>query len=257
MEYKFDFTGKNVLITGGSRGLGRAFAQGFASLGAKIILAARNIEKLEETAKLIEEAGGYKPVIIPCDVTDLTQIDDMLEKVDKVYGRIDVLINNAGVGHKIPAEKVPPEEWRRVLATNLDAPFYISTKVANKFMIPQNSGNIINIASMGGFMGIPGGAAYSSSKAGLLNMTRSLAAEWAKYGIRINCLCPHYTVTDMVRPLMKYDAWMQLVKARTPMGRLAQPEEMVGACLFMASDMASYMTGSYIQVDGGCMAGGF
>ncbi len=253
MKYEFDFTDKVVLITGASRGLGRAYACGFARLGAKLILTARDKTMLEETAKLVEKEGCSNYLIIPCDVLAINDMDRMIEEVDRVYGRLDILVNNAGVGHKIPAVKVSVEEWRRVIGTNLDAPFYLCTRIAEKFMIPQNGGSIINIASMGGFAGIPGGAAYSASKSGLLNMTRALAGEWAKNNIRVNCVCPHYTETDMVKPLMAYDQWMKLNNLRTPLGRLAQPEETVGSVLFLASNMASYITGSYIQVDGGSL----
>lgn len=253
MKYQFDFTNQVVLITGASRGLGRAYACGFASLGAKLILAARNQDMLGETAKLVEQEGCKDYKIIPCDVLDVQSMDHLLNEVDRVYGRLDILINNAGVGHKIPAVQVSMDEWHRVVGTNLDAPFYLSTKAADRFMIPQGGGNIVNIASMGGFTGIPGGAAYSASKAALLNLTRALAGEWAKNNIRINCVCPHYTETDMVRPLMQYEQWMKLNTLRTPIGRLAQPEETVGAVLFLASNLASYITGGYIQVDGGSL----
>ncbi|MFA9466522.1 MAG: SDR family NAD(P)-dependent oxidoreductase [Velocimicrobium sp.] len=251
MKYQLDFTDKIVLITGASRGLGRAYACGFASLGAKLILTARDEAMLLETAKLVEKEGCKDYQIIPCDIRDTKALDNLLDEVNRLYARLDILVNNAGVGHKIPAIKVSMDEWHRVIDTNLDAPFYLSTKAAERFMIPQGGGNIVNIASMGGFAGIPGGAAYSASKAALLNLTRALAGEWAKSNIRINCVCPHYTETDMVKPLMEYEQWMQLNNLRTPLGRLAQPEETVGAVLFLASDMASYITGGYIQVDGG------
>ena len=253
MKYQFDFTDKVVLITGASKGLGRAYACGFAELGAKLVLAARNVEGLNETAELAKKEGCKDCLIVPCDVLDIKAMDHLLSEVDRVFGRLDILVNNAGVGHKIPAVDVPMEEWHRVTGTNLDAPFYLSTRAAALFMLPQGGGNIVNIASMGGLTGIPGGAAYSASKAALLNLTRALAGEWAGSNIRVNCVCPHYTETDMVRPLMQYEQWMRLNALRTPLGRLAQPEETVGAVLFLASDMASYITGDYIQVDGGTL----
>ncbi len=253
MKYVFDFTDKVVLITGASRGLGRAYACGFAQFGAKLILTGRDELKLKETADLVEKAGCTEHKSIVCDVLVEADMDRMLAEIAESYGRVDILVNDAGVGHKIPAVDVSMEEWHRVLGTNLDAPFYLSTHIVKKFMLAQGGGNIVNIASMGGFSGIPGGAAYSASKAGVLNMSRALAGEWAKDNIRVNCVCPHYTETDMVRPLMAYDAWMKLNNSRTPLGRLAQPEETVGAVLFLASDMASYITGSFIQIDGGCL----
>jgi len=253
MNYQFDFTDKVVLITGASKGLGRAYACGFAQLGAKVVLAARNTENLNETARLIHEAGCTDYLVVACDVLDVQSMDHLLDEIDRTFGRLDILVNNAGVGHKIPAVDVSLEEWRRVTGTNLDAPFYLSTRAAARFLIPQGGGSIVNIASMGGLAGIPGGAAYSASKAGLLNLTRALAGEWAGNNVRVNCVCPHYTETDMVKPLMQYEQWMRLNAIRTPLGRLAQPEETVGAVLFLASDMASYITGDYIQVDGGTL----
>lgn len=256
MKYQLDFNDKIVLITGASRGLGKAIAEGFSSLGATTILVGRNVEKLKETEAAILEQGG-KCVKIQADINVSSQVDSMVESIKKNFGRVDILINNAGVGHRIPSIDVTKEQWKTVLDTNLNTPFFLSTMIAKEFMIPQKSGKIINTASMGGFSGIPMSAAYSSSKGGILQMSRSLAAEWAKYNIQVNCICPHYTKTELIKEAMSNEAWMGMVAMRTPMGRLAEPEEIVGAALFLASDMASYITGTYIQIDGGCYAAGF
>jgi len=256
MKYQLDFTDKVVLITGASRGLGRAIAEGFSSLGATTILVGRDLEKLKETESNILAQGG-KCTKLQVDVNVSSQVDSMIETIRNDFGRVDVLMNNAGVGHRIPSIDVTPEQWETVLNTNLNTPFFLSTKIAKEFMIPQKSGKIVNTASMGGFSGIPMSAAYSSSKGGMLQMTRSLAAEWAKYDIQVNCICPHYTKTNLIKEAMSNEAWMRLVAMRTPMGRLAEPEEIVGAALFLASHMASYITGTYIQIDGGCYGAGF
>ncbi len=246
-----------VLITGASRGLGRAAAEGFASLGARTILVGRDLAALEETARLTAAAGGAGSEIIQTDISDPADIDRMVDTVKKGHDRLDVLLNNAGIGHRIPSEDVTPDQWMSVINTNLSSAFYASSRVAKEFMIPAGRGKIVNTASMGGFSGIPMSTAYSASKAGLMGMTRSLATEWAKHNIQVNCICPHYTKTDMIKPLMGYEAWVRLVESRTPIGRLAEPEETVGAALFLASSMASYITGTYIQIDGGCLAAGF
>jgi len=256
MKYQLDFTDKVVLITGASRGLGRAIAEGFSSLGATTILVGRDLEKLKETESNILAQGG-KCTKLQVDVNVSSQVDSMIETIRNDFGRVDVLMNNAGVGHRIPSIDVTPEQWETVLNTNLNTPFFLSTKIAKEFMIPQKSGKIVNTSSMGGFSGIPMSAAYSSSKGGMLQMTRSLAAEWAKYDIQVNCICPHYTKTNLIKEAMSNEAWMRLVAMRTPMGRLAEPEEIVGAALFLASHMASYITGTYIQIDGGCYGAGF
>lgn len=256
MDYKLDFTDKVVLITGGNRGIGRAIAEGFSSLGAKTILVGRNIERLKETEESILAKGG-KCTKIQADITKSSQIDNMIDTIKRDFGRVDVLINNAGVGHRIPSVDVSEEQWNTVLNTNLNAPFYLSTKIAKEFMIPQNRGKIVSTASMGGFTGIPASAAYSSSKGGILQLTRSLAAEWAKYNIQVNCICPGYIETDLISQAMNNEQWMKLVQIRTPAGRLGKPEEVVGATLFLASEMANYITGTYIQIDGGAYATGF
>jgi NAD(P)-dependent dehydrogenase (short-subunit alcohol dehydrogenase family) len=256
MMYQFDFTDKIVLITGASRGLGRSIAEGFCSLGATSILVGRDTEKLKETEAAILAQGG-KCAKIQADINVPSNIDTMIESIKQDFGRVDILINNAGVGHRIPSVDVTEEQWKTVLDTNLNTPFFLSAKIAKEFMIPQKAGKIINTASMGGFSGIPMCTAYSSSKGGILQMTRALAAEWAKYNIQVNCICPHYTKTELIKQAMSNEAWMKLVTSRTPIGRLAEPEEVVGAALFLASHMANYITGTYIQIDGGCYAGGF
>ena len=172
MNYQFNFSGKVVMITGGNRGLGRAIAEGFSSLGAITILVWRNVEKLKETEEAILAKGG-KCTKIRADLNVPSQVDDMINSIKSEFGRVDILINNAGVGHRIPSIDVTEEQWNTVLDTNLKTPFILSTKIAKEFMIPQNEGKIINSASMGGFMGIPGSAAYSSSKGGIIQLTRS------------------------------------------------------------------------------------
>jgi NAD(P)-dependent dehydrogenase (short-subunit alcohol dehydrogenase family) len=256
MKYQMDFTDQIAIITGASRGVGRAIAEGFSSLGATTILVGRDAEKLKETEEAILVQGG-KCNKMQTDINVSSQVNDMIENIKRDYGRVDILINNAGVGHRIPSIDVTVEQWETVLDTNLNTPFFLSTKIAKEFMIPQKAGKIVNTASMGGFCGIPMSAAYSASKGGLLQITRSLAAEWAQHNIQVNCICPHYTKTELIKEAMLNEQWMSMVTTRAPIGRLAEPEEIVGAALFLASHMASYITGTYIQIDGGCYGSGF
>ncbi len=256
MNYQFDFSEKVVLITGGNRGLGRAIAEGFSSLGATTILVGRNVEKLTETEQAILASGG-KCIKIQADLNEASQVDNMINIIKNQFGRVDILINNAGVGHRIPSVDVSEEQWDTVVDTNLKTPFLLSTRIAKEFMIPQKAGKIINTASMGGFSGIPASAAYSSSKGGIIQLTRSLATEWAMFNIQVNCICPGYIATELISQAMSNEQWMKLVAMRTPAGRLGQPDEVVGSALFLASEMANYITGTYIQIDGGCYAAGF
>lgn len=256
MNYELNFKDKVILVTGGSRGLGRAIAEGFAAQGGKVVLAARNAEKLAETKGAIEAASGHCGVV-QADLSKDEDLKRMLDEVAAQYGRLDILVNNAGVGHIIPSTEVTDEQWRTVLHTNLDVPFRLSVEVAKRFFLPQGGGKIVNTDSMGGWTGIPCGAAYSASKGGLLNLTRSLATEWAKANIQVNCICPGYVETELIGPAMQSEQWMRLVQIRTPMARLGKAEEVVGAALFLASDLASFITGTYIHIDGGAYAAGF
>ena len=162
MNYQFDFSEKVVLITGGNRGLGRAIAEGFATLGATTILVGRNIQKLKETEEAIIANGG-KCIKIQADLNVSSQVNDMINTIKSKFGRVDILINNAGVGHRMPSIDVTENQWDMVLDTNLKTPFILSTKIAEEFMIPQNEGKIVNTASMGGFTGIPASAADRKS----------------------------------------------------------------------------------------------
>lgn len=256
MNYQLDFTGKNILITGACGGLGLVISEGFASLGGTLILVDLFEDSLKKAADAMEEKG-WKCGIIQADLSKDEEIDRIIEIVKRDYGHVDVLLNNAGVGHRIPSVDVDRMEWENVINLNMNVPFLLSTKIAREFMIPRNSGKIVNTASMGGFSGIPASAAYSTSKGGLLQMSRALAAEWAKHNIQVNCICPGYIETGLLKDAMENEAWKKLLTIRTPAGRIGQPEEVVGAALFLASNMANYITGSYIQIDGGCYAAGF
>jgi gluconate 5-dehydrogenase len=250
----FDLTGKVALITGGSRGLGLQIAHGYGEMGAKLALTARKADELESARK--ELAGkGYDVQVHQSDLSRPETIAPMVDAVITHFGRIDILINNAGATWGAPAEEYSLDAWNKVLNTNLTGAFLVSQQVGAKSMIPNKSGAIINIASIAGFRGQMGPMqtiAYNTSKGGLINFTRALAAEWAKHGIRVNAIAPGFFPSKMSAGLLKVID--KQILAMTPMGRLGGDEDLMGPAIFLASAAASYVTGHILSVDGGMMA---
>lgn len=250
----FDLSGKVALITGGSRGLGLQIAHGFGSMGARLALTARKADELE-TARKELAASGYDVFVFPSDLSKADTIAPMVDAVLARYGKVDILINNAGASWGAPAEEYPLDAWNKVLGTNLTGAFLVSQQVGAKSMIPNKSGAIINVASIAGFRGQMGAmqtVAYNASKGGLINFTKALAAEWAKYGIRVNALAPGFFPSKMSAGVLKLID--KQITAMTPMGRLGGDEDLMGPAIFLASDAASYVTGHILSVDGGMMA---
>ena len=250
----FDLTGKVALITGGSRGLGLQIAHGYGAMGAKLALTARKVDELEFARK--ELAGkGYEVFVHASDLSKPASIAPMVDAVIAHFGRIDILMNNAGASWGAPAEEHSLEAWDKVLNTNLTGAFLVSQQVGAKSMIPNKGGTIINVASIAGFRGQLGPMqtiAYNTSKGGLINFTKALAAEWAKYGIRVNALAPGFFPSKMSAGLLK--VLDKQILNLTPMGRLGGDEDLMGPAIFLASDAASYVTGHILSVDGGMMA---
>lgn len=250
----FDLSGKIALITGGSRGLGLQIAHGYAAMGAKLALTARKADELELARE--ELAGkGYDVFVHASDLSKPETVAPMVDAVIGHYGRIDILMNNAGASWGAAAEAYPLEAWNKVLNTNLTGAFLVSQQVGAKSMIPNKRGTIINVASVAGFRGQMGAMqtiAYNASKGGLINFTRALAAEWAKYGIRVNALAPGFFPSKMSAGVLKMID--KQILALTPMGRLGGDEDLMGPAIFLASEAASYVTGHVLSVDGGMMA---
>lgn len=248
LEKMFGLNGKVAIVTGGGRGIGQVIAQGLAEAGAEVVILSRS--GAEETVKLITEAGG-KAYDIKADVTDEAQVDKALAEIIERSGSIDVLFNNAGVCiHKSTLES-SVEEFREVVDINLTGEF-IMCRAVGRIMIEKGiKGSIINMASMSGtIVNIPQWqVSYNASKAGVIHMSKSLAIEWAEYGIRVNSLSPGYIATPMSVDVPKdlIDAWIPLM----PMHRMGKPEELIPAVLYLASDASGYTTGSDIIVDGG------
>lgn len=223
-------------------------------MGAKLALTARKTDELESARK--ELAGkGYEVVIHPSDLSKPETIAPMVDAVIAHFGRIDILINNAGATWGAPAEEYSLDAWNKVLNTNLTGAFLVSQQVGAKSMIPNKSGAIINVASIAGFRGQMGPMqtiAYNTSKGGLINFTRALAAEWAQHGIRVNAIAPGFFPSKMSAGLLKVID--KQILAMTPMGRLGGDEDLMGPAIFLASAAASYVTGHILSVDGGMMA---
>lgn len=252
----FDLSGRCTLVTGAGRGIGREIAKAFAEAGSDLVLCSRTQAELDAMAA---ELSGHGVQVLPiaCDVTDQASVQAMVDRAVDKLGRIDVLVNNAGMTTKKPAEDYTPEDWEKIIAVNLTGVFFVAQAVG-RHMIRERAGRIINISSIAAQTAITGSVAYCASKGGVNMVTRVLAAEWAQYGIRVNGLAPAYTETPLVKAITEARAdFADRVKARTPMGRMARPEEMVGAAIFLASDASSYVTGETVHVDGGWTALGF
>ncbi len=242
----FDLKGRKALVTGASGGLGLHFAEVLAAQGAHVTLAARRASVLEAACAAIREKGGHADAV-DLDVTNAASVEAAVARID---GGPDILINNAGISGAAPAIEIDEADWDRVLDTNLKGSFLMAQAAARAMREAGKGGAIVNIASILGLRVAGNVAAYSASKAAVIQLTKSLALEWARYGIRVNALCPGYVETDINRDFFATSAGEALVK-RIPMRRLAKPAELDGALLLLASDAGSYITGTAIAVDGG------
>lgn len=251
MDTKFDLSGKTAIVTGGGRGIGRAIALGLASSGASVAVAGRTAEPLNAVAEEIR-ARGAKALAVATDLTDGQQIDTLAAKTIETFGRIDILVNNAARSFLRSLLDLREDGWDKVFNTNVKAVWLLSRTVARQ-MIEQKSGRIVNITTVGAEKAELGMAAYGCSKAALKMLTRCMAREWAPFGIQVNAVGPGLTRTKFSEPLWSNPDIEKHVTAMLPMGRIAEPEEIVPAVLFLASDGANYMTGQTIYVDGGAL----
>lgn len=246
--------GRVVIVTGGGRGLGRAIAEGFAAEGCRVAITGRNREILEATAAGIATRFGAEVMACPADAADEDQIAAMSQSVVARWGRIDALVNNAGINPFYRrAEHTDRSQWQQIIDVNLTGVFY-ACKHAGQIMLDQGTGAIVNVTSVAAKVALDRTTAYCAAKAGVERMTAELGLEWAKRGVRVNAVGPGYFATDLTEGLRENDALTAKITSRTPMGRFGTPDELVGACLFLASDAASYITGTTLMVDGGWTA---
>ena len=240
-----------AVVTGASSGIGAALAEGLARAGARVVLVARRADRIDELAKRLGTEGA-EAVAHTCDVAVEAEVDQLAARVLERFGRADILVNNAGITRVIPAEDEPLETFEQVLATNLTGAFLCSQRFG-RAMLAARSGAIVNVASVLGMVGsgqVPQ-ASYAASKGGLVNLTRELAAQWARKGVRVNALAPAWFPSEMTQEMFDDERSRQWIRGRTPMGRAGDPKELVGPLLFLASDAASYVTGQILAVDGG------
>jgi 2-deoxy-D-gluconate 3-dehydrogenase len=251
MTIHFDLSGKVAIVTGGGKGIGRAIALGLSSAGASVVIAGRTADPLNEVAGQIRAAGG-QALPLPIDLTDGSQIEQLAAKTVETFGRIDILVNNAARSFLRSLLDLREDGWDKVFNTNVKAVWLLSRAVARQ-MIAQKSGRIINITTVGAEKAELGMAAYGCSKAALKMLTRCMAREWAPFGIQVNAVGPGLTRTAFSEPIWSNPDIAKHVTAMLPMGRIAEPEEIVPAVLFLASEGANYMTGETIYVDGGAL----
>ena len=252
MKNYFDLKGQVAVVTGASTGLGLQMAKAFANQGANLVLLARRMNLLEENAKAIEQEFGVEVLPFACDITDTERVKAAVAATMERFGRVDILVNNAGTGAVAPAEEITDEQFRHEMNIDMFGTF-VCAREFGKEMIKANYGRIINIASMYGLVGnmIAGSSPYHAAKGGVVNMTRALAAEWGKYGITVNSICPGYFYTDLTTETLDSEFFQAIAKKNIPLMRYGKEGELDSCALFLASAASTYVTGQNIAVDGG------
>lgn len=252
MKNYFDLTGQVAIVTGASTGLGFQMAKAFANQGANLVLLARRMNLLEENARIIHEEFGVEVLPFACDITDTERVKEAVKATIDKFGRVDILMNNAGTGTVANAEDITDEQFKKELDIDLFGTFVCSREFG-KEMIKAQYGRIINIASMYGLVGnmIVGSAPYHAAKGGVVNLTRALAAEWGKHGITVNSICPGYFYTDLTTETLDSEFFQAIAKRSIPIERYGKSGELDTCALFLASPASTYVNGQNIAVDGG------
>ena len=249
----FDLSGKVAIVTGTSRGLGQYFGRALAGAGADLVITSRQADNLSEFKKEIESMGR-RALPLPLDVRQYDSIQQMVETACSHYGQIDILVNNAGCNVRKPSTDVTWDDWNLVLNTNLRGTFFVAQAVAKK-MIARQYGRIINIGSVTSVFGYAGLAPYCASRGGVKQLTMSLADDWGKFGITVNCLAPGWFKTEQTQVLYEDQSWVDYLVDRIPLKRPGTPHDLDGAIVFLASDAAEYVTGQTMLIDGGISTG--
>jgi NAD(P)-dependent dehydrogenase (short-subunit alcohol dehydrogenase family) len=249
----FDLTGKVAIVVGGSGGIGSVLAAGLAEAGANVVVTSRTLEKLEPVAAKIR-AQGHKATAIASDISQPQSVNNLVEKVLRSYEHIDILVNSAGLALRNVPENMPLDDWQKVMDFNVRG-VLITCQTIGKVMIKQGGGKIINISSVRGRYGADGIIAYGVSKGAVDSMTRILAFEWARYKILVNAIAPTVVATELTKPILSVPEKAKSILSRIPLGRLEEPEDLVGTAVFLASKASDFITGQIIYVDGGTTIG--
>jgi 2-deoxy-D-gluconate 3-dehydrogenase len=250
---KFSLTGKCGIVTGAGSGIGRAMARGLAEAGARVAVVGRNLDRLQVAAEEMSSAG-LTVIPVQFDIAKTEKIPALVDQVLEKFGRIDFLFNNAGTIHRAPTEDFPKEEWDRVINVNLTGPFILAQTVARQMIEQKIEGKIVNTSSLIAVFGGKTVPAYAASKGGLTQLTKAMCNDWGQYGIRVNAIGPGWVKTDLTQALQKDDSRYREITARIPLGRWADPDDLAGLAVFLASDASNYITGQVIFIDGGYLA---